>query len=805
MKIFGSSKGTQNLPALALWVLVVIPIVVLVSVPTSTGGQAFLGLVAVSIIALLKPMSHKLVPRFLLLATATLLVLRYWFWRILETIPDPGLTLSFIIAMLLLVVESYSILVFLLNAFVIGDPTDRPFPPQVPVEELPTVDILIPSYNEPVEMLSITLAAALNMIYPRELRTVVLCDDGGTDQRCNSDNAELAEKSQKRRAELQALCAELGAKYSTRARNEHAKAGNMSAALEDLDGDLVVVFDADHVPTRDFLARTVGYFNEDPKLFLVQTPHFFINPDPIQRNLQLSPKSPPENEMFYTEVHRGLDRWGGAFFCGSAAVLRRAALDSVGGFAGETITEDAETALEIHAAGWKSLYVNRAMIAGLQPETFASFIQQRGRWASGMMQMLMLKNPLFRKGLRLPQRMCYINSMSFWVFPLIRLTYIYAPLVYLFFGIEIFVATFTDVMAYMLSYLAAAFLVQNALYKRTRWPLISEIYEVAQAPYLAKAVLKTIIRPRSASFNVTAKDETLAEDYISPIHGPLTFMWLATVAGVIALIIRWIAFPGDHTVLIVVGGWAVFNFILVSLAYRAVAEKQQRRSAPRVIMDTPATLWLAGDAENTIPVRITDASTGGMRILLETKFPLPAAELEGQSVYFRPYFEDSPHLEAPVLARIASIQTVPQGQVLGLFLEPEQDMKVQASVAFLIFGDSENWRRYRQESQDTKGMLAGFGYALYLFITGFPVLMRDLVREPARRAAIRSLPAAGEKPAHLLAFGVDLEARARAAQAARQALLEETRNSEGGTPLMQEPAVIIPDRESYASARRVDQ
>jgi cellulose synthase (UDP-forming) len=773
MKQANRHDELRNRPVLLLWFLFAIPIAVLISVPTSTGGQAFIGLIAVGLIALLKPSSHKLFPRVMILATASIIVMRYWFWRIFETLPDPSLSISFAIAMLLLAVETYSIFVFFLNAFVISDPTERPFPEQVPVDELPTVDILIPSYNEPADMLSITLAAAQNMIYPSHLRTVVLCDDGGTDQRCNSDNEELAAKSRKRRAELQALCAELGVKYSTRARNEHAKAGNMSAALEDLNGDLVVVFDADHVPSRDFLARTVGYFNEDPKLFLVQSPHFFINPDPIQRNLELAPECPPENEMFYSDVHRGLDRWGGAFFCGSAAVLRRRALDSVGGFAGETITEDAETALEIHAAGWKSLYINRAMIAGLQPETFSSFIQQRGRWASGMMQMLMLKNPLFRSGLSLPQRMCYINSMSFWVFPIIRLTYIYVPLVYLFFGVQIFVANYNDVMAYMLSYLGVAYLVQNALYKRTRWPLISEIYEVAQSPYLAKAVLKTIIRPRSASFNVTAKDETLAEDFISEIHGPLTFMWLAMLAGVIALIIRWIAYPGDHTVLIVVGGWAIYNFILVSLAYRAVAEKQQRRSAPRVKMDTPATLWVEEDSENTIPVRILDASTGGIRILIKTKQPIPAAQLEDRMVYFCAHFEDSQHLEAPALARIKSSQTVSEGQLLGLFLEPNQNMKVQTAIAHLIFGNSENWYQYRQQSQGIQGIWRGFGYAFYLFLTGLPLLMRDLAREPRRRALLRKLPPSKEKPAHLLAFGVDLEAEARAARAAQIAAMQE--------------------------------
>ena len=768
-------QGNRNAPVFILWCLSAIPIVVLVSVPTSTGGQAFLGIVAVAAVALLKPFARSLVPRFLLLATATVVVLRYWFWRVLETVPEPSFSIAFVVAGLLLAVETYSIMVFFLNAFVSADPTRRPFPPQVTPDRLPTVDILVPSYNEPSDMLSVTLAAAKNRIYPANKRTVVLCDDGGTDQRCNSSDPEVTAQARRRRTELQALCAELGVKYSTRARNEHAKAGNMSAALEDLTGDLVVVFDADHVPSRDFLARTVGYFVDDPKLYLVQTPHFFINQDPIQRNLQLSPKCPPENEMFYSQIHRGLDRWGGAFFCGSAAVLRRAALDSVGGFAGETITEDAETALEIHSAGWKSHYLDRAMIAGLQPETFASFIQQRGRWASGRMQMLMLKNPLFRKGLRLPQRLCYINSMSFWVFPLIRLAYLGVPLVYLFFGVQIFVATLPDVMAYMLSYLGVSYLVQNALFSRCRWPLISEIYETAQAPYLAGAVIRTLLRPHSAKFNVTAKDETLAEDYISPIHWPLTLLFLTMLSGVVALAIRWFAFPGDRGVLSVVGGWAVFNFILVAISYRAVAEKQQRRASPRVSMKVKATMWSADNPELIWNVMITDASTSGARILLP-QGPgmgglINSGQLKGSSVYFRPVFADAPHLETPVCARVMSVQTSPAGQIAGLLFEANQAMRVRETVAFLIFGDSENWRAIRMGTQASKSMLMGFGYALSLFVRGFPALLLDLSREPARRAAVNELPPQEVKPAHLLAFGVDLDSQERETAAAQLRLV----------------------------------
>ena len=110
---------------------------------------------------------------------------------------------------------------------------------------------------------------------------------------------------------------------------------------------------------------------------------------------------PSENEMFYGVIQRGLDKWNAAFFCGSAAVLRREALVTTNGFSGLTITEDCETALELHSRGWNSVYVDKPLIAGLQPETFASFIGQRSRWAQGMMQILRFKIPPFKRGLQL--------------------------------------------------------------------------------------------------------------------------------------------------------------------------------------------------------------------------------------------------------------------------------------------------------------------------------------------------------------------------------------------------------------------
>lgn len=762
--------GTQPLKTrdritLAVWIVFLAAIAVLVSVPTSIAVQAVLGLLAVLAVAAMKPfVDQSMVARFVMMGIASTLVLRYWAWRVTETLPPVAEWWSFIPAIFLFMVESYAIGVFFLSAFLTADPIKRDLPPKVSAADLPTVDILVPSYNEPVEMLAITLSAAKNMHYPPSKRTVTLCDDGGTDARCNHSDPEVAEKSRKRRRELMQLCRELGVRYSTRPANEHAKAGNMSAALERLDGDLVVVFDADHVPSRDFLARTVGYFVQDPKLFLVQTPHFFLNPDPIDRNLGLRSDCPPENEMFYHLSHRGLDRWGGAFFCGSAAVLRRAALDDAGGFAGETITEDAETAIGLHRRGWKSLYVDHAMIAGLQPESFVSFIQQRGRWATGMMQLLLLKNPLRGKGLSLTQRLCYINSMTFWLFPLVRMTFILAPLLYLFFGLQIFVATIQEVAVYMTSYMAVNFLVQNALYARVRWPLISEIYETAQAPYLSSAIFKTVLKPRGAKFNVTAKDEVLEEDFVSPIYKPLIAIFTLTLLGVVAAAFRYVAFPGDRDVVMVVGGWAVFNFLLVGAAMRAVAERQQRRSVPRVPVNIPAVLAMGSPEPVFVKATIVDASTSGAAIVIRTKGgdgtatqPIPRP---GDTFYFTPEFPRSPHLENAVRVQVKSVRHDGGAQLVGVAFDQSQPMQVRETVAHMIFGDSASWEAVRALRNGKMGLLHGMGYVFTLSIQGIWHTLAALAAEPARQQRLKKRAVVGvaaaqpdSKAAHLLAFG----------------------------------------------------
>ncbi|MBJ3763619.1 UDP-forming cellulose synthase catalytic subunit [Maribius pontilimi] len=721
---------------ISLWLVVGFVCVVLASIPISTWAQALLGVAGVLGVVLLRPLADQAAPRFALLSIAGAMVLRYWIWRVTETLPGLDSPISLVFATLLLLTETYAICIFFLTAFMTSDPLTRPMPPTVRVDELPTVNVLVPSYNEPASMLKITLAAARNMHYPPDKMCVVLCDDGGTDERIASDDPQKSKQSAERRAELQALCADLGVVYSTRARNEHAKAGNMSAALERLDGDLVAVFDADHVPSRDFLARTAGYFVKHEDLFLVQTPHFFLNPDPIMRNVGLVDNCPPENEMFYGHVHRGLDRWHGTFFCGSAALIRRRALDSVGGFSGETITEDAETALDIHATGWRSIYVNRAMIAGLQPETFTSFIEQRGRWAAGMMQMLLLKNPLMRKGLGVTQRLCYINSMTFWFFPIIRMTFLLAPLCYLFFGLEIFVATRSEVVAYMATYVATSFIVQNALFNRSRWPLMSELYETAQAPYLSRAVLKTFLKPRGAKFNVTAKDETLDEASITPIAGPLLWTFALMVAGVVAAGIRYYLFPGDREVLQVVGGWAVFNLILIGAALPCLRETQQRRGAPRVPLEEPALVALAGHPNRKLGGVVLDGSLSGMQVkIVSDEGIAPGQITEGAPIKVLPALAEAPALAHPIAGHIRWTRREDKAILVGIEYDEDQPNIVAETIGQMIYGKSSRWAARREHYFHEMGLLGGLGYILRLSVTGTFTTLKALMAEPARRKA----------------------------------------------------------------------
>ncbi len=314
------------------WLSVACGAVLVLTQPVSVETERVFGLSALAAMAGVWIFMRGALARQLFIGLGVFIVARYFVWRVTETLPPASDPVGLFFGLILLAAEAYCVLIFAISLTVNADPLKRKDLPRDPDDDLPTVDVFIPTYNETRDIIAVTVAAAKSMDYPAEKLKVWLLDDGGTDQKCNDENPEKAAAARERRAEFQKLCKEMGAIYLTRARNEHAKAGNLNAGLKHSLGEIVVVFDADHAPFRAFLRETVGHFLRDEKLFLVQTPHVFLNPDPIEKNLRTFHEMPSENEMFYSTTQRGLDKWNGSFFCGSAALLRRSALERPAAF-----------------------------------------------------------------------------------------------------------------------------------------------------------------------------------------------------------------------------------------------------------------------------------------------------------------------------------------------------------------------------------------------------------------------------------------------------------------------------------------
>ena len=650
-------------------------------------------------------------PRLMLIMVGVFLMLRYMAWRAMYTLVSDD-WVSTIAAFMLYAAEVYSVVLGLLGAAVNAMLLERRRLTLADLPAgtaLPSVDVMIPSYNEEASLLEVTLRAAIIMRYPAHLLRVHLLDDGGTDQKIADPDPVKAAAALHRRQELKALCARLGVHYHTRPRNEHAKAGNINHALQETDGELIAIFDADHIPTIDFLDRTVPWTVLDGKVFLVQTPHFIISPDPIDRNMLSSfRRMPAENDMFYHTEQKGLDFWDAAYFCGSAALLRRRHLDEVGGIAGETITEDCETTLALHRKGYKSIYVAQPMVSGLAPETFADFIVQRMRWAQGMTQILLLKRPFVTPGLSWHQRLGYMAVMVFWLFPFARLMFIAAPVAYLVFGLAVYNATLIQIVAFALPHLIASYMIADVLYGRTRWPLVSELYEVVQSVFLLEALVKVFFNPRKPSFVVTPKGSTLDQEFISPLAGTFYIWCFILFLAFLFGLYRLEAEPGTRALTVIVMAWNFFNFLTVFASLGAVVERRQIRSAPR--MPGYQEGWLTTETGQAIgSCMIDDMSAGGVDLMIDDPAIAPRP---GERVLLTAY---SPPLgrQVHLPCDLRSIHPAGKRVRLGAQFDLSDEQTARDAVA-LVFGDSDRWAYFLHRRLRPISFGAAFEIVLHL-------------------------------------------------------------------------------------------
>jgi cellulose synthase (UDP-forming) len=687
------------------WISLIFLLLYSSTISVDVSAQVTLSVIIISVMMVVRKFERQGVYKTFFLLLSAYLSLRYFFWRTFETIlfVDP---ISFVAALMLYFAELYGITIHLVSMFVNAELLGRkPLPLMGDPEDWPSVDIMVPSYNEEADILEVTLLAATQIRYPEDKLRVYLLDDGGTIQKRNDSNAEKAEQARQRYETLRALCAHVGAGYVTRERNLHAKAGNINSALKQTSGDLVLILDADHVPTADILEKTVGWFQKDPKLFLLQTPHFFINPDPIERNLNTFNQMPSENEMFYRVIQKGLDFWDASFFCGSAAILRRKYLMEIGGISGDSITEDAETALELHSRGYRSAYIDYPMIAGLQPETFSGFVVQRTRWTQGMVQIFLLKNPFLKKGLSWPQRIGYFNSAFFWFFSYSRMVFLFAPAAYLFLGLQIYFTNFMQFLGYALPHLIGALLTQNYLFSHVRWAIVSELYELMQAVFGLPGIIRVFLSPRSPSFAVTPKGEQLTNDFISPLFFRFYLLFLLNVACVIMAVFRYDQLPQERGAVIITGAWAFFNILLTYASLGVVREKRQTRVKPR--MPVAMSARVITDAHE-IPCKILDVSVDGAKVEVSTAYAKETEELKTAVIkVILPLSKVDCEIKFDVRHRKA----VPGAIIMGLQFHP-QASTIRSDVVELMHGVSDRWNEFLL----TRGRPAGIGQGLMFFL-----------------------------------------------------------------------------------------
>lgn len=721
-----------------IWMFVSVCVLVIITLPVNLQAHLIATAISLVLLATIKSLNGKGAWRLIGLGFGTAIVLRYVYWRTTSTLPPVNQPENFIPGFLLYLAEMYSVLMLALSLVIVSMPLPsrktRPGSPGY----VPTVDIFVPTYNEDAVLLANTLAAAKNIDYPADKFVVWLLDDGGSVQKRNASNVPEAQAATRRHEELKRLCSDLGVNYLTRERNVHAKAGNLNNGLDHSTGELIVVFDADHAPARDFLQETVGYFEEDERLFLVQTPHFFLNPDPIERNLRTFETMPSENEMFYGIIQRGLDKWNGAFFCGSAAVLRRQALKETEGFSGVSITEDCETALALHSRGWNSLYVDKPLIAGLQPATFASFIGQRSRWAQGMMQILIFRQPLFRRGLSFTQRLCYMSSTLFWLFPFPRTIFLFAPLFYLFFDLQIFVASGGEFLAYTAAYMLVNLMMQNFLFGRFRWPWISELYEYVQTVHLLPAVVSVIFNPSKPTFKVTAKDESISQARLSEISRPFFVIFGVLVIAMIFAIYRVYAEPYKADVTLVVGGWNLLNIIFAGCALGVVSERGEKSASRRVTVKRRCELQI-GDSDAWMPATIENVSVRGMLIHIFEEGLSSVEKGSKATIRVKPHSDGVPETMA-----IDIVRSVRQNGYtsVGSTFSPRQAIDHRL-IADLIFANSDQWSELQRSRRKNPGLIRGTAtfLAIAVFQThrGLFYLFRSFVPEKKTKQTVEGL------------------------------------------------------------------
>ncbi len=257
-----------------------------------------------------------------------------------------------------------------------------------------SVDVFVTACGEDHALVRKCLAAAYAM---RGKHQVWLLDDG-------------------RDPALQQMAKELGAGYLTRDDRKHAKAGNLNSALARTDGDIIAIFDVDHVPVPEYLEATLPHF-ADPTVGFVQVMLTFRDGE----ENWVEQAATESSFGFYNPTSNGMDRVGSVTMMGSNSLIRRDALASIGNYQ-PGLAEDLATSFALHRSGWRSAYVAEPLAPGLAPPDLMAWFTQQFKWARGVFEVLLTTFPRLWEKLTWGDRIAYgVRMTMYWLGPIVCL------------------------------------------------------------------------------------------------------------------------------------------------------------------------------------------------------------------------------------------------------------------------------------------------------------------------------------------------------------------------------------------------
>ena len=551
-----------------------------------------------------------------------LLAGRYFMWRTVATLNFSSWG-STVFSLLIYVVEAIGLISLLINTLQSiwssgerrSKEADQYSNDILSGKYCPSVDVFIPTYNEPEQVVRRTAVGCLLMNYPN--KTIYILDDT-------------------RRPHIRVLAQELGCEYITRPDNQHAKAGNLNSALPKTSGEFITIMDADFVPFKNFLTRTVGFFQQ-PNVAIVQTPQSFYNPDHHARNLGIDHLIHHDLDSFFGFSLANRDVFNSALCCGTSYVVRRQALEDIGGYNTVCLAEDSPTSIKMLTLGYQIVYLKEKLSMGESTRTYVDFVKQRVRWHHSNYQIFQCP-----KVLPIWSSVNWIQKTYFFTLylgsfqPVFRFVAMLTPLISLIVGVSPYITSMPEVLYYSLPFLVllvGSFAWSSEYYRSFFW---NEVYDVILCFPTLKSLWFAIRQPFGLAFKVTrkgvkAEDKTYNLQHTWPL---LVGIGLTVVVLFIRLLDHRLELWGSSlsSEFGFILFWLTYNLILMSLAVLAAIDQPERRLSDRFLLYTPCRLTpVLADMSGELVVpeyfgKSCNISESGMQVELQTRKPIDLSQ-----------------------------------------------------------------------------------------------------------------------------------------------------------------------------------